>query len=83
MQCAKLQAKGMLQSPGKVNTCNGIESNLDRTSAQLVHLVENSSALGRLEVLSGDPAIGDGLVELGSLIRRRNWDELLYQRRMQ
>ena len=83
MQCAKLQAKGMLQSPGKVNTCNCIESNLDRTSAQLVHLVENSSALGRLEVLSGDPAIGDGLVELGSLIRRRNWDELLYQRRMQ
>ena len=41
--------------------------------AQLVHLVENSAVLGRLEVLSCDPAIGDGLEELGALIRRRNW----------
>ena len=40
---------------------------------QLVRLVENSAVLGRLEVLSGDPAIGDGLEELGALIRRRNW----------
>ena len=40
---------------------------------QLVHLVENSAVLGRLEVLSCDPAIGDGLEELGALISRRNW----------
>ena len=46
---------------------------------QLVRLVENSAVLGRLEVLSGDPAIGDGLEELGALIRRRNWYGYLVQ----